>query len=392
MVDITSQRNFENEISRERELIFDLLDNLPVGFFSADQNGKFQYLNQTLASWLNIDSGFQESGDRVSLSEFLAIEQTGKLDSAVEVDSSGMHAGLNLRGGEGNIFEAYLLQSQNETPSGEFAYSRSIVFREPFTPVVDDGSGSQLLSRIPWLFSDSPVGLVILDLNGTVIDCNRSFLKILGLHRDGVVGRSISERISKEDRDSADAALSKVLMKIMRATLIEVSIPIDGERQITASLYVSRIENNLGDVTGLVVHVIDNTEQKNLEVQFNQAQKMHAVGQLAAGIAHDFNNLLTAMGGFCDLLLSRRESDAADKEDIMQIKENANRASKLVKNLLAFSRRQTLQPKIFSINDALQSLSTTLLGIIGENITPDNNNRGELAWYNPYYDVNIKKR
>ncbi len=371
VVDITSQRNFENKISRERELIFDLLDNLPVGFFSADQNGKFQYLNQTLASWLNIDSGFQESGERVSLSEFLAVEQTGKLDSAVEVDASGMHAGLNLRGGDGNVFEAYLLQSQNETPSGEFAYSRSIVLREPFTPVVDDGSGSQLLSRIPWLFSDSPVGLVILDLNGTVIDCNRSFLKILGLHRDGVVGRSISERISKEDRDSADAALSKVLMKIMRATLIEVSIPIDGERQITASLYVSRMENNLGDVTGLVVHVIDNTEQKNLEVQFNQAQKMHAVGQLAAGIAHDFNNLLTAMGGFCDLLLSRRESDAADKEDIMQIKENANRASKLVKNLLAFSRRQTLQPKIFSINDALQSLSTTLLGIIGENIEID---------------------
>ena len=371
VVDITSQRNFENKISRETELIFDLLDNLPVGFFSADQNGKFQYLNQTLASWLNIDSGFQESGERVSLSEFLAIEETGRLDSAVEVDSSGMHAGLNLRGGDGNVFEAYLLQSQNETPSGEFAYSRSIVLREPFTPVVDDGSGSQLLSRIPWLFSDSPVGLVILDLNGTVIDCNRSFLKILGLHRDGVVGRSISERISKEDRDSADAALSKVLMKIMRATLIEVSIPIDGERQITASLYVSRIENNLGDVTGLVVHVIDNTEQKNLEVQFNQAQKMHAVGQLAAGIAHDFNNLLTAMGGFCDLLLSRRESDAADKEDIMQIKENANRASKLVKNLLAFSRRQTLQPKIFSINDALQSLSTTLLGIIGENIEID---------------------
>ena len=259
---------------------------------------------------------YKRQGERVSLSEFLAIEQTGKLDSAVEVDSSGMHAGLNLRGGDGNVFEAYLLQSQNETPSGEFAYSRSIVLREPFTPVVDDGSGSQLLSRIPWLFSDSPVGLVILDLNGTVIDCNRSFLKILGLHRDGVVGRSISERISKEDRDSADAALSKVLMKIMRATLIEVSIPIDGERQITASLYVSRIENNLGDVTGLVVHVIDNTEQKNLEVQFNQAQKMHAVGQLAAGIAHDFNNLLTAMGGFCDLLLSRRESDAADKEDI----------------------------------------------------------------------------
>ena len=224
------------------------------------------------------------------------------------------------------------------------------------------------MRRIPWLFSSSPVGIVLLDLQGTVVDCNRSFLKILGLHRDGVVGWPISERISKEDRDSADTAFTKIVMGIMPATLLEVRVPAGGERELTASFYVSRMEDSTGEVTGLVLHVIDTTEQRNLEVQFNQAQKMQAVGQLAGGVAHDFNNLLTAMGGFCDLLLSRHGENDPDFPDIMQIKQNANRAANLVRQLLAFSRRQTLQPKIFSITDALNDLSNLLRRLIGENI------------------------
>ena len=214
----------------------------------------------------------------------------------------------------------------------------------------------------------SPVGIVLLDLQGTVVDCNRSFLKILGLHRDGVVGWPISERISKEDRDSADTAFTKIVMGIMPATLLEVRVPAGGERELMASFYVSRMEDSTGEVTGLVLHVIDTTEQRNLEVQFNQAQKMQAVGQLAGGVAHDFNNLLTAMGGFCDLLLSRHGENDPDFPDIMQIKQNANRAANLVRQLLAFSRRQTLQPKIFSITDALNDLSNLLRRLIGENI------------------------
>jgi two-component system cell cycle sensor histidine kinase/response regulator CckA len=145
-------------------------------------------------------------------------------------------------------------------------------------------------------------------------------------------------------------------------------MPAGGERELTASLYVSRISDEEGDVTGLVMHVIDTTEQKNLEVQFNQAQKMQAVGQLAGGVAHDFNNLLTAMGGFCDLLLGRHGPDDPSFADIMQIKQNANRAGNLVRQLLAFSRRQTLQPKVFAITDALNDLSNLLRRLIGENI------------------------
>ena len=118
----------------------------------------------------------------------------------------------------------------------------------------------------------------------------------------------------------------------------------------------------------MILHFIDLTEQKSLEAQFAQSQKMQAIGQLAGGVAHDFNNLLTAMIGFCDLLLLRHKPGDQSFSDIMQIKQNANRAANLVRQLLAFSRQQTLQPRILNITDVLAELSNLLRRLIGENI------------------------
>jgi two-component system cell cycle sensor histidine kinase/response regulator CckA len=95
---------------------------------------------------------------------------------------------------------------------------------------------------------------------------------------------------------------------------------------------------------------------------------MQAVGQLAGGVAHDFNNLLTAMIGFCDLLLLRHQPGDASFADIMQIRQNANRAANLVRQLLAFSRQQTLQPKVIDATDALTELSHLLRRLIGAGI------------------------
>ena len=95
---------------------------------------------------------------------------------------------------------------------------------------------------------------------------------------------------------------------------------------------------------------------------------MQAVGQLAGGIAHDFNNLLTAIIGFCDLLLMRHQAGDHSFSDIMQIKQNANRAANLVRQLLAFSRQQTLKPEVLSVTDVLADLTNLLRRLIGEMI------------------------
>ena len=118
----------------------------------------------------------------------------------------------------------------------------------------------------------------------------------------------------------------------------------------------------------MVLHFIDLTEQKSLEQQFTQSQKMQAIGQLAGGVAHDFNNLLTAMIGFCDLLLLRHKPGDPSFSDLMQIKQNANRAANLVRQLLAFSRQQTLQPKVLDITEVLSEVSHLIRRLIGAQI------------------------
>ncbi|MGQ0610451.1 MAG: ATP-binding protein [Paracoccaceae bacterium] len=110
----------------------------------------------------------------------------------------------------------------------------------------------------------------------------------------------------------------------------------------------------------------DATQFKRLEGQFFQSQKMQAIGQLAGGIAHDFNNLLTAISGHCDLLLTRHSREHTDFSDLMQIHQNANRAAALVGQLLAFSRKQTLNLEAFDLQDALSDLTHLLNRLVGE--------------------------
>jgi len=118
----------------------------------------------------------------------------------------------------------------------------------------------------------------------------------------------------------------------------------------------------------LLATLSDATQLQSLQAQFVQSQKMQAIGQLAGGVAHDFNNLLTAISGYCDLLLLRHERGAPDYGDLVQISQNANRAAALVGQLLAFSRKQTLQPKVLHLNDALSELTHLLNRLVGEKV------------------------
>ncbi|MDF0607410.1 response regulator [Wolbachia endosymbiont of Onchocerca gibsoni] len=118
----------------------------------------------------------------------------------------------------------------------------------------------------------------------------------------------------------------------------------------------------------ILCYFVDNTEHKNLEVKLEHYQKMQAIGQLAGGIAHDFNNILTGIIGFCDLLLLQHSVSDPSFRDIIQIQQNAKRGSNLVKQLLAFSRRQTMQPKIIDVNSTIANLYEMIKRLIGENI------------------------
>ena len=229
--------------------------------------------------------------------------------------------------------------------------------------------------RFQRFFFDAPVGIVLLDSDARVTECNQAFQSTKGPGADKSVGRTFADFIHAGDRDKFDRWVSAAFDAAEPSTPIEVRLG-DGDA-VTVSLYAGHAESadgaegmrdGQGAARGLIVHVFDLSEQKRIEAQFFQSQKMELVGQLAGGIAHDFNNLLTAMIGFCDLLLLRHTPRDQSFADIQQIKQNANRAANLVRQLLAFSRQQTLQPKILDMTDVLSETSYLLRRLIGADI------------------------
>jgi PAS domain S-box-containing protein len=139
------------------------------------------------------------------------------------------------------------------------------------------------------------------------------------------------------------------------------------------------ITDNEGRTVGLRGVTTDITERKKLEHQFRQAQKMEAVGQLAGGIAHDFNNILTTIIGYGQLVLSTLDDDDPLRSQIEEIEKAGMRAASLTSQLLAFSRRQVLQPKVLDLNTIVAEMNRMLRRLIGESITLEVNTEPELG-------------
>lgn len=214
----------------------------------------------------------------------------------------------------------------------------------------------------------SPISIARIDKSANIMECNQAFVR---LTHGTVTPDSSIQLISLMDEEGQKQFL-KVLESLEEGQgspePLQFEMKLNDGESITALCYFSlfRVAENQPPL--IIVFLIDHTEQKNLEMRYAHSQKMQAVGQLAGGIAHDFNNLLTAMIGFCDLLLMRHPAGDSSFADIMQIKQNANRAANLIRQLLAFSRRQTLQPKTLDLTDTLAELSNLIRRLIGENI------------------------
>jgi two-component system, cell cycle sensor histidine kinase and response regulator CckA len=221
--------------------------------------------------------------------------------------------------------------------------------------------------KLDSFIDNSPIAIAKLDSQGRIIECNLAFHALTQQTLKNRLPVAFLSLISEAKKADTEAFLAKALAGEVSGEALPVEIALPGSAPIIVSAYFSLVDSHDAGKR-LILHLVDITEQKNLEMRFAHSQKMQAVGQLAGGVAHDFNNLLTAMIGFCDLLLMRHPAGDQSFADIMQIKQNANRAANLVRQLLAFSRRQTLQPKVLDLTDVLAELSNLIRRLIGENI------------------------
>ena len=213
-------------------------------------------------------------------------------------------------------------------------------------------------------FNELPVGVLRLDGQGRIAAANVAARQLMSLSSEDDrflwevvegLGRPVSDWL--QDARAGRALNRPEVVRVIRQGA-EVFV------QITLRRY-----NALSEPDTLLALVSDATELKNLEARFVQSQKMQAIGQLAGGVAHDFNNLLTAISGHCELILMRHDSSDVDYPDLMQIQQNSNRAAALVRQLLAFSRKQTLQFETLDLQGALAELVHLLNRLVGAKIT-----------------------
>ncbi len=212
------------------------------------------------------------------------------------------------------------------------------------------------------VFETLPVPLIRLAEDGEILQANA--LAILMLGQSDSIGKNLSDTmqgLGRPIKHWLEDALNN--QSGSQAEVLQLS-----QRDSDAFVQVNLRKCIEDGETSLVGVLNDATELKTLEAQFVQSQKMQAIGQLAGGIAHDFNNLLTAISGHCDLLLLRHDQGDPDFGDLIQINQNANRAAALVNQLLAFSRKQNLQPETLDLRDTLADLTYLLNRLVGEKV------------------------
>ena len=360
--DVTRENTRQSESLQRVRHILDQLDRLPAGLFVASADRRLTYMNATLADWMGV------AGDGVEELRFeacFAQESLLSIDQSMSVLRSGDVAALDvdLLRQDGVRVPARLMARAH--PGERRMGLGLIVSRAPSDRPEDGAQAAE--ARFTRFFHAAPIAIATIDDIGLIGSANPAFTRMFFGPANGITmsGMNVLERLHADSR----AAVREALLKINRQATPQQPIEImygDGSLR-SGQLFLSANTVAGAERESVILYALDTTDRRELEAQFAQSQKMQAIGQLAGGIAHDINNVLTVIIGFSDLLLANSGGDPAF-HDLNEIKANANRAANLVRQLLAFSRRQTLRPEVLSLNEVISDLTVFLKRSLGEKV------------------------
>jgi two-component system, cell cycle sensor histidine kinase and response regulator CckA len=367
--DITRDRERQEDVFQELQHAIEYLDHAPCGFFSVNAAGDLVYVNATLANWLDHDLAEIGSGG-LKLTDIVSGDGASLLTSIPpvpgEVKTEVFDIDLRTRGGKTMPVRLYhkLAFGADGVPGA----SRTLVINRARDERADPQRAAEV--RFMRFFDHTPMAIATVDRSGAVVRANARFAKLAqGLGPDGAANKSIFAAVSARDRNLLVAAINQAAEG--QGDIPPVEVMLDGAKERWGQFFVTAVEEGERETEAAIVYMLETTERRTLENQINQSQKMDMVGQLAGGIAHDFNNVLSAIMMANDFLLNAHKPTDPSFQDIMQIKQNATRAATLVRQLLAFSRRQTLRPQVLDLGDALSDLTMLLRRLIGEKVKLD---------------------
>lgn len=353
---VTAKKAMETVFYEEKNYLHDFLDDLPTGVYTCNSKYEIEYCNNAFANMLGMT---RENILQMSLQELMVDEKE------LPPKTASWQGRIFLKKENGSSLNVYISQ-ENFRDKGNIKI-RSVVFDQLPTEAKIQEELNQSLDKLSWLFTSSPIGVLFINNKLEVVDSNKPAQSFLLEDEQTINHQNICNFICDEDVELFRQEI--VVDKYPKKIDLEMKI---GKTKKNVTLFITKMidlySKSAEKEKGWVLYVADITEQKNLEIQYAQAQKMQAMGQLAGGVAHDFNNLLTAIIGFSDLLLQRHGVGDPSFADLMQIKQNSNRAAGLVRQLLAFSRKQALQPKLINVTENFLELNHMLKRILGENI------------------------
>jgi two-component system, cell cycle sensor histidine kinase and response regulator CckA len=351
----------------------DYLDHAPAGFFSAEPDGAIAHMNATLASWLDYDLA-QFSVGRLKVNDIVAGDGGAMLamTSGGPGEVTTQQFDVDLKPRQGRVLPVRILHKVAFSSDGTPGPSRSVVInRAPGEIKGEDLRAAEV--RFARIFNSTPVAIAAVDAAGAVLRPNAAFARLAQAapRTDAAKGRlSMLDLVAERDRAALSASIEAAAQG--KGEIAPLDVSLDGASAArSARLFVSAADPKTDEGASATIFALDTTEQSTLQENLVQSQKMQAIGQLAGGVAHDFNNVLTAIIGYSDLLLANHRPTDPSFQDIMQIKQNANRAAGLVRQLLAFSRRQTLRPQTLQLNDVVSELQMLLRRLVGETIQLD---------------------
>jgi two-component system, cell cycle sensor histidine kinase and response regulator CckA len=369
--DLTEQKKVAEALRREEQRYRDLFEHSPVGLYRSTPDGRLIDANPAMVSMLGYP-------DRESLlatpAATLYTDPADRLRWTAEMTRADIVRDFKVRLRRGDGAEIWALDT---TYAKREADGRVVLYEGVMEDITDRVEAERRLQaserRLIQILEAVPLGILVSDMDGNVVFANAGAQNILG---SGVVpGLTVTE-LAKTHRSylaGTDQLYPDERMPLRRAMSGEATAVDDieirhGERVISLNARGAPILDGEGQVVAAVVVFIDTTDRRALEGQLRQTSKMEAVGQLAGGVAHDFNNLLTVIMSYGAMLLEQMDPADPNREDIQEIAAAADRAAALTGQLLAFSRKQVMQPRVMDINAVVSEVESMLRRLIGEDI------------------------
>jgi PAS domain S-box-containing protein len=376
LTDVTAVRTASDALRASELRYHSLFDRMPVGLYRTTPGGHMVDANPVLVQLLGYPT--REALLATNAADvYLDADERRRWQDMIDIANDVVEVDRQHKRRDGSIVWLRDTARAIRDELGEVQYYEGALL-DVTEHMTAEEAVRRSEARFRSLIENASDGVLILSAEGLITYQSPAVERILGYSPDAMMGTSPFDLVHPDDHANVVESFADVMLPGGHGKSVEFRCRhADGSYRMLHVLGSNLLDDPA--VGGVVVNMIDSTVHRSLEAQLQHSQRLEAVGRLAGGIAHDFNNLLTAISGYTDLLGDKLEDDARAHADVAEIRRAVERAARLTRQLLAFSRRQVVRPRAADLGSIISELQQMLRRLITEEIPLHTRVAGE-AW------------